>query len=123
MSLAEYAESQDIVPVSHEPSRTAQDDAAARHRGGQPPVSLLMRGRFVVTVACLMLTCRLASAQGLAIAAASDMQSALPALAAQFEKDTGQRVADVRLVREPSRRSRTGAPSTCFGGHDYPETP
>jgi molybdate transport system substrate-binding protein len=34
----------------------------------------------------------LAAAQGLAIAAASDLQSALPALAAQFEQDTGQRV-------------------------------
>jgi molybdate transport system substrate-binding protein len=51
-----------------------------------------MRIRFLVTGAYLLLACRLASAQGLAVAAASDLQSALPALAAQFEKDTGQQL-------------------------------
>jgi molybdate transport system substrate-binding protein len=50
-----------------------------------------MRARFLtVAVAYLLLACGLASAQGLAVAAASDLQTALPALASQFEKDTGQ---------------------------------
>jgi molybdate transport system substrate-binding protein len=48
--------------------------------------------RCVLTVACLLLACRLAPAQSLTVAAASDLQSALPAIAAQFEKDTGQKV-------------------------------
>jgi molybdate transport system substrate-binding protein len=51
-----------------------------------------MRTRFIVAIAYLLLACRLASAQGLAVAAASDLQSALPVLAAQFEKDTGQQL-------------------------------
>jgi molybdate transport system substrate-binding protein len=46
----------------------------------------------VLTVACLLLACRSASGQGLTVAAASDLQSALPAIASQFEKETGQRV-------------------------------
>ena len=45
----------------------------------------------VVAVACLLLT-SLASAQELRVAAASDLQAALPAIAAQFEKQTGQKV-------------------------------
>lgn len=56
-------------------------------------MALLMgvrRGWFAV--ACLLLAGRLASAQTLTIAAASDLQSALPAIASQFEKDTGARV-------------------------------
>ena len=52
-----------------------------------------MRSRSgVLTVAGVLLACRFASAQGLAVAAASDLQSALPAIASQFEKETGQRV-------------------------------
>jgi molybdate transport system substrate-binding protein len=52
-----------------------------------------MRGRCsALTAAFLLVTCRSASAQGLTIAAASDLQSALPAIASQFEKETGQRV-------------------------------
>lgn len=43
-------------------------------------------------IACLLLSSRLAASQGLTIAAASDLQSALPAITAQFEKDTGQKV-------------------------------
>ena len=45
----------------------------------------------VVVFACL--AGAITSAQTLAVAAASDLQSALPAIAAQFEKDTGRRVA------------------------------
>ena len=48
--------------------------------------------RVVLTAAYLVLACRFASAQGLTVAAASDLQSALPAIASQFEKDSGQRV-------------------------------
>ena len=43
-------------------------------------------------VLCLLLTSRLAASQSLAIAAASDLQSALPAIASRFEKETGQKV-------------------------------
>jgi molybdate transport system substrate-binding protein len=49
-------------------------------------------GRSALTVACLLLACQFAAAQGLTVAAASDLQSALPAIAARFEKDTGQQV-------------------------------
>src|ERR1700682_4403521 len=53
----------------------------------------MMRTRHILlTVACVVLACRCASAQGLAVAAASDLQSALPAIVSQFEKDTGQHV-------------------------------
>src|SRR5262245_29286373 len=38
---------------------------------------------------CCALTATRASAQPLAVAAASDLQAALPAVAAQFEKETG----------------------------------
>jgi molybdate transport system substrate-binding protein len=48
--------------------------------------------RSAFAVAWVLLACRLAAAQSLTIAAASDLQSALPAIAAQFEKDTGQKV-------------------------------
>jgi molybdate transport system substrate-binding protein len=41
---------------------------------------------------CLLLACQLAQAQGLTVAAASDLQSVLPAIASGFEKDTGQHV-------------------------------
>jgi molybdate transport system substrate-binding protein len=43
-------------------------------------------------VICLLGIQRLAGAQNLAVAAASDLQAALPAVATQFEKDTGQKV-------------------------------
>jgi molybdate transport system substrate-binding protein len=49
--------------------------------------------RSFVVVACLLLASRTTSAQGLRIAAASDLQTALPAIAAQFEKQSGQKVA------------------------------
>jgi molybdate transport system substrate-binding protein len=47
---------------------------------------------FIVT-ALLCLVSTTLGAQTLAVAAASDLQSALPAIAAQFEKDTGHAVA------------------------------
>jgi molybdate transport system substrate-binding protein len=49
-------------------------------------------GRRVLIVAYLLLACRLVAAQSVTVAAASDLQSALPAIAAQFEKDTGHQV-------------------------------
>ena len=49
----------------------------------------ILRG--VVAVACLLFCAQLSSAQGLRVAAASDLQAALPAIAAAFEKETGQK--------------------------------
>jgi molybdate transport system substrate-binding protein len=46
----------------------------------------------VLACACLLLAINPANAQSLTVAAASDLQSALPAIVAQFEKDTGQKV-------------------------------
>ncbi len=43
-------------------------------------------------LASLLVAPQFASAQGLTVAAASDLQAALPAMASQFEKETGQRV-------------------------------
>jgi molybdate transport system substrate-binding protein len=48
--------------------------------------------RGILIVSCLLLACRFAPAQTLTVAAASDLQSALPAIASQFEKDRGQQV-------------------------------
>ena len=45
-----------------------------------------------LALACTLLSRTPATAQNLTIAAASDLQSVLPAIAAQFEKDTGQKV-------------------------------
>src|ERR1700730_9559526 len=56
-------------------------------------LSLLTRtARCVVGVVCLLLSSRFALAQGLTVAAASDLQSALPAIASRFEKENGQKV-------------------------------
>ena len=44
-----------------------------------------------VVVACVLLSAQFAAAQGLRVAAASDLQVALPAIAAAFEKQTGQK--------------------------------
>jgi molybdate transport system substrate-binding protein len=49
--------------------------------------------RFVLVALGLLWASGRASAQTLTVAAASDLQSALPVIAAQFEKDTGQKVA------------------------------
>jgi molybdate transport system substrate-binding protein len=45
-----------------------------------------------LALACTLLSRTPATAQNLTVAAASDLQSVLPAIAAQFEKDSGQRV-------------------------------
>ena len=76
-----------------------------------------------LTFGCLLLACRFASAQNLTVAAASDLQSALPAIAARFEKDTGQHV---RLTFGSSGNFLTqienGAPFDVFlsADVDYP---
>ena len=87
-------------------------------------VPILMRaGRAVLTVACLLLACRFVAAQGLTVAAASDLQSALPGLTAQFEKETGQQV---RLIFGSSgnffTQAENGAPFDVFlsADIDYP---
>jgi molybdate transport system substrate-binding protein len=90
----------------------------------EPPTPLPKRvRRGCLTVAYLLLACRFSSAQGLAVASASDLQSALPAIAAQFEKDTGQHV---RLTFGSSGNFFTqienGAPFDVFlsADIDYP---
>jgi molybdate transport system substrate-binding protein len=72
---------------------------------------------------CLLGIQRLAGAQNLAVAAASDLQAALPAIATQFEKDTGQKVT---LTFGSSgnffAQIRNGAPFDVFlsADIDYP---
>jgi molybdate transport system substrate-binding protein len=79
--------------------------------------------RGALTVVYLLLVCRLASAQSLTVAAASDLQSALPAIVSQFEKDTGQ---GVRLTFGSSgnffTQIQNGAPFDVFlsADIDYP---
>src|SRR5260221_9700422 len=53
---------------------------------------LMGSGRCVFIVASLRLTCQFVAAQSLTVAAASDLQSAMPAIVAQFEKETGRHV-------------------------------
>src|SRR5262249_8258830 len=48
--------------------------------------------RVIVAAVCLAGANAPAAAQGLTVAAASDLQTALPALADRFERDTGQKV-------------------------------
>jgi len=48
--------------------------------------------RSIVAAVCLLVASETLSAQGLRIAAASDLQTALPALVAPFEKQSGQKV-------------------------------
>jgi molybdate transport system substrate-binding protein len=78
--------------------------------------------RTVFAVACL-LAARFASGQSLTVAAASDLQSAQPAIASQFEKETGQRV---RLTFGSSgnffTQIQNGAPFDVFlsADIDYP---
>ena len=48
--------------------------------------------RSIAITACLLLASTIASAQQLTVAAASDLQSALPGIALKFERETGQKV-------------------------------
>jgi molybdate transport system substrate-binding protein len=79
--------------------------------------------RVAATVAALLLAGASASAQGLTVAAASDLQSALPAIASRFEQDTGQ---SVQLTFGSSgnffTQIRNGAPFDLFLSADiaYP---
>ena len=79
--------------------------------------------RLVLTVVSVVLACRLASAQGLAVAAASDLQTALPEIVARFEKDTGR---PVKLTFGSSgnfvAQMQNGAPFDVFlsADIDYP---
>ena len=80
--------------------------------------------RCLVTVACLLLACQSAAAQSLMVAAASDLQSALPAIAAQFEKDTGQQVTlTFGSSGNFSAQIENGAPFDVFlsADIDYPK--
>src|SRR6185295_2989969 len=83
----------------------------------------LKRLLHVVVVGSLLLACRLAAAPGLTVAAASDLQSALPDIVAQFEKETGQQV---RLTFGSSgnffTQIQNGAPFDVFlsADIDYP---
>src|ERR1700687_3485772 len=84
---------------------------------------LMQPRRGVLTVVCLLLACRFASAETLTVAAASDLQAALPAIVSQFEKDTGQHV---RLTFGSSgnffTQIQNGAPFDVFlsADIDYP---
>ena len=80
-------------------------------------------GRSVLTVLYLLLACKFVAAQGLTVAAASDLQSALPEMVSQFEKETGQHV---RLTFGSSgnffTQIQNGAPFDVFlsADVDYP---
>jgi molybdate transport system substrate-binding protein len=79
--------------------------------------------RGALIVAALLLACPFASAQGLTVAAAADLQSALPSIVSGFEKDTGQRI---RLTFGSSgnffTQIQNGAPFDVFlsADIDYP---
>src|SRR3954452_12240974 len=74
----------------------------------------------------LLLTCGLTAAQPLTVAAASDLQAALPAIASQFEKETGEKVT---LTFGSSgnffTQIQNGAPFDVFlsAGIGYPRPP
>ena len=80
-------------------------------------------GRSILAVVSLLLGCSFAAAQGLTVAAASDLQSALPAMASGFEKETGQQV---KLIFGSSgnffTQAQNGAPFDVFlsADIDYP---
>jgi molybdate transport system substrate-binding protein len=84
---------------------------------------MVRNARRLVAVLCFLLACRSASAQSLTVAAASDLQSVLPSIAAQFEKDTGHAV---RLTFGSSgnffTQIQNGAPFDVFlsADIDYP---
>jgi molybdate transport system substrate-binding protein len=86
-----------------------------------PPLRPLRRA--LLALVCLLLACRAGSAQNLTVAAAADLESALPPIVAQFEQDTG---AHVRLTFGSSgnffTQIRNGAPFDVFlsADIDYP---
>lgn len=71
-------------------------------------------------VVFLAWTCAGAAAQSLTVAAASDLQSALPAIASQFEKDTGHEVA-ITFGSSGNffAQIRNGAPFDVFLSADF----
>jgi len=79
--------------------------------------------RILLTIVSVLLACRFASAQGLAVAAASDLQTALPEIVARFEKETGR---SVKLTFGSSgnffAQMQNGAPFDVFlsADIDYP---
>jgi molybdate transport system substrate-binding protein len=79
--------------------------------------------RIIAFAIASLLACGSASAQALTVAAASDLQAALPAIVSQFEKDTGQ---SVRVAFGSSgnlfTQIRNGAPFDVFlsADIDYP---
>jgi molybdate transport system substrate-binding protein len=84
---------------------------------------LLRTHHIFLAVGSLLCACQVGAAQGLAVAAASDLQSVLPAIVAQFERDTGQHV---RLTFGSSgnffTQIQNGAPFDVFlsADIDYP---
>jgi molybdate transport system substrate-binding protein len=99
-------------------------EASSLGRMASVSVPMLRRaGRSVLTVLYLLLACQFVAAQGLTVAAASDLQSALPTMVSQFEKETGQQV---RLTFGSSgnffTQIQNGAPFDVFlsADIDYP---
>jgi len=77
----------------------------------------------LVAVVCVLLACRLAAAQSLTVAAASDLQTVLPALVATFEKETGRKVSlTFGSSGNFSTQIENGAPFDVFlsADIDYP---
>jgi molybdate transport system substrate-binding protein len=79
--------------------------------------------RCLVAVVCVLLACQLAAAQSLTVAAASDLQTVLPALVATFEKETGKTVTlTFGSSGNFSTQIENGAPFDVFlsADIDYP---
>src|SRR5262249_2860549 len=84
----------------------------------------VMRTRLLVLAALLVLMARAAAAQNLALAAASDLQAALPAIAAEFEKTSGRKVSlTFGSSGNFSAQIQNGAPFDVFlsADVDYPK--
>src|ERR1700751_4073405 len=93
---------------------TVRVPTAQARRGFRAPLLRRMR-QATFAIAILLLTSRLVVAQNLTVAAASDLQSVLPQIVAQFEKETGR---TVRLTFGSSgnfvAQIRNGAPFDVF---------
>ena len=73
---------------------SSMKEASSLGRMASVSAPMLMRaGRSVLAVLSVLLACQLVAAQGLTVAAASDLQSALPTVVSQFERETGQQVS------------------------------